>query len=204
MLIRNLSNRTLNLADSTGAIYTATPYGDLTVSDSLWNDTEFRRNLRLRIREVEVESVTAGASSPTDAGYVTTAAVAGLSAEVVLGTGVIMKGAIGSRPAASLNGRLYYVTDAGSQRLTRDTGSAWEDLVHGGSHAAGGVDALTGSFDLNARIQIRKNSGATVGTRRAINFIEGGGIAISVSDDAGNEEVDVTFSGGATTGLISM
>ena len=204
MLIRNLSNRTLSLKDSTGVIYTTPAYGNLTVSDSLWNDNEFRYNLKLRIREVEVESVTAGASSPTDAPYVTTAAVAGLSAEVVLGTSVIMKGTLGARPAAGINGRLYYVTDSGQQRLTRDTGSAWENLVHADSHAAGGIDALTGAYDINARVGVRKNSGSTLGLRRALNFIEGSGVTISISDDSGNEEVDITIGGGATTGMISM
>ncbi len=125
MLIRNLSNRSLSLRDSSGTVYRTTPYGDLTLSDSLWNDTEFRRQLRLRIREVEVESVTAGGSSADPAApFITTAAAAGLSNEKILGTEIIMKGTLASRPAASINGRLYYVTDTGSQRITRDTGSA--------------------------------------------------------------------------------
>lgn len=204
MLIRNLSNRTLNFEDSVGTIYTATAYGDLTVNDSLWTDQVFRRSLRLRIREVEVESVTAGSSAPTDATYVLTSTNAGLSAEKVLGTDIIMKGTLGSRPAASIAGRLYYVTDSGVQRLTRDTGSTWDDLVHGGTHAAGGLDALSGSFDLNARVQVRKNSGATVGTRRALNFIEGSGVSITVADDGSSEEVDITIAGGSGTGFIQM
>lgn len=67
--------------------------------------------------------------APTDAIYVVGAASGSLSAELVLGTSIIMKGTLASRPAASLAGRLYYVTDTGSQRWTRDTGSAWENVV---------------------------------------------------------------------------
>ncbi len=124
MYIRNLSNRSLSLRDSSGTVYRTTAYGDLDVSDALWNDNEFRRQLRLRIREVEVESVSAGgASADPAAPFITTASAAGLSNEKVLGTEIIMKGTLASRPAAGINGRLYYVTDSGSARLTRDTGS---------------------------------------------------------------------------------
>ncbi len=205
MYIRNLSNRSLSLRDSTGVVYRTGPYGDLDVSDSLWNDNEFRRQLRLRIRELEVESVTAGsAGGPSDAPYVTTASVAGLSAEVVLGTSVIMKGTLAARPAASINGRLYYVTDSGAARLTRDTGSAWDNLNHGDTHAPGGLDPITAPLDTNARVAVRKNSGSTVGTRRALNFIEGNGISLTVADDAASEEVDITIAGGLSTGFIAM
>lgn len=50
--------------------------------------------------------------------------MAGLTSEIILGTGIIMKGTSGARPAASLNGRLYYITDSGSERLQRDNGTA--------------------------------------------------------------------------------
>lgn len=49
---------------------------------------------------------------------------------------------------------------------------------------------------------MRKNSGATVGTRRAINFIEGSGVAIEVTDSGGSEAVNVTISGGLPAGCI--
>lgn len=205
MLIRNLSNRSLSLRDSAGTVYRTTPYGNLELSDSLWNDSEFRRQLRLRIREVEVESVTAGESgAPPDAPYITTAVVAGLSAEKVLGTDIIMKGTLAARPAAGINGRLYYVTDSATSRLTRDTGSTWDNLNHGNTHAPGGLDPITAPLDTNARVAVRKNSGVTVGTRRALNFIEGNGISLTINDDNANEEVDITIAGGLSTGFIAM
>jgi len=56
----------------------------------------------------------------------------------------------------------------------------------------------------NARVAVSKNSGATVGTRRELNFIEGSNITLTIADDAGNEEVDITIAatggGGAPTG----
>ena len=154
---------------------------------------------------MEIESVTAGVGgAPTNAQYVTLTADAGLSNEKVLGTTVIMKGTLGARPAASVNGRLYYVTDAGVRRLTRDTGSVWDDLNHNETHQAGGLDALTGVYDINARVGVRKNSGSTVGTRRAVNFIEGAGISVTVADNPGAEAVNVTIAGGLPTGFVAM
>lgn len=57
----------------------------------------------------------------------------------------------------------------------------------------------------NARVAVSKNSGATVGTRRRVNFIEGSNVTITVADDAVNEEVDVTIASsgsGSGTGTL--
>lgn len=53
--------------------------------------------------------------------------------------------------------------------------------------------AYSSTLDANARLAVSKNSGATVGTRRRINFIEGTNVTLTVADDAGNEEIDVTI-----------
>jgi len=42
-------------------------------------------------------------------------------------------------------------------------------------------------------LKVRKNSGSLIGTRRQLNFIEGDGVSLSVADDAGDGEVDVTI-----------
>lgn len=55
----------------------------------------------------------------------------------------------------------------------------------------------------NARVAVSKNSGATVGTRRRINLIEGTGVTLTIADDAGNEEVDVTIASAATAGTVT-
>lgn len=66
-------------------------------------------------------------AAPATAFYVVTAADGTLSNEVLL-SDVIGKGTLASRPAFGTAGRLYFVTDAGNERWTRDTGSAWEDV----------------------------------------------------------------------------
>lgn len=78
-----------------------------------------------------------GGGAPDNASYVTMDPEAGLSNEFVLGTAVIMKGTVAGRPAPSKAGRLYYVTDAGDQRIQRDTGAAWDDLVYDWSYISG-------------------------------------------------------------------
>lgn len=60
----------------------------------------------------------------------------------------------------------------------------------------------TATLDNNARIAVRKNSGAVVGTRRRLNLIEGSGITLTITDDAGSEEVDVTIESSASATVI--
>lgn len=59
-----------------------------------------------------------------------------------------------------------------------------------------GAEMLTalGVADVNSRVAVRKNSAGSVYTRRRINFIQGGGCTITIADDSGSEEIDVTIS----------
>jgi len=54
-------------------------------------------------------------------------------------------------------------------------------------------------------ITVRKNTGADVGTRGRLNLIEGVGIGLTVTDDPGDDEVDVTVTnlGGEGGGQVS-
>jgi len=54
-----------------------------------------------------------------------------------------------------------------------------------------GFDAAA-DLSNNARVAVRKNSAGSVFIRRRINLIEGANVTLTVADDAGNEEVDVT------------
>lgn len=54
----------------------------------------------------------------------------------------------------------------------------------------------------SANIIVRKNSGANVGTRGRLNFIEGVGTTLTITDDAGNNEVDITITGGTDIIMI--
>lgn len=68
---------------------------------------------------------------------------------------------------------------------------------HQARHQSGGADALTGAVDANGRVGVRKNSTGTAVKRRTLNLIEGANVTLTVSEDAGNEEVDITIAAAA-------
>ena len=69
-------------------------------------------------------------------------------------------------------------------------------LAHKSSHVVAGGDAFVAGdlLDATAKVQVRKNSGGSTFSRRRINLIEGGSMSITIADDSGSEEVDVTLS----------
>jgi hypothetical protein len=99
-----------------------------------------------------------------------------------------------------------YVTMSLNATLTNERTAAVTSpitLTDGGAN-----NPVTWAFDQtvvlgnNARVAVSKNSGATVGTRRRVNLIEGANVTLTIADDAGNEEVDVTIAaagGGSVT-----
>jgi len=81
------------------------------------------------------------------------------------------------------------IEDDGANNLRIATSAA------GGGLGGGGGSALfvQSSLDSNARVGVRESTGTTF-LRRRISFIEGANVSLTVNDDAGNEEVDVTIS----------
>jgi len=64
-----------------------------------------------------------------------------------------------------------------------------------------GSNTLTGNVQddtTTQRVEVTKNSGATIGTRKTLNFIEGTNITLTIADDSGGNEVDITIN--STTG----
>ena len=80
-----------------------------------------------QFREEGVTMTLSGTDAPVDATYVVTSANAELTAELVLGTDVIMAGTAAARPAAGTAGRLYFSTD--TNNLERDNGVAWVEIA---------------------------------------------------------------------------
>lgn len=69
--------------------------------------------------------------------------------------------------------------------------------AHATSHQDAGSDeiSVTGLSGLLAdaqKVTVRKNSGADVGTRKRLNFIETASITWVIADDAGGDEIDIT------------
>lgn len=69
---------------------------------------------------------------------------------------------------------------------------------HSARHENGGADeisvaGLSGQLADAQLVTVRKNSGADVGTRARLNFIEGTNVTLTVSDDGAGGEVDITI-----------
>lgn len=70
--------------------------------------------------------------------------------------------------------------------------------AHATTHQDGGTDeiSVTGLSGLLAdaqKVTVRKNGGANVGTQKRLNFIEGAGITLTITNDGGNDEIDITI-----------
>ncbi len=105
----------------------------------------------------------AASGAPTNAHYVTSQAESGLSAELVLGTAVIMAGTFASLPAASIAGRLYFATDAAGGRWYRDNGASWVQTTKGLSEMIG-LSLIAAKGDLIAGTGAGAVSNVTVGS----------------------------------------
>jgi hypothetical protein len=77
--------------------------------------------------------------------------------------------------------------------------------LHKDTHKTLGGDAfvLADLLDCLARIDV-KLGGASVGKRRGLNLVQGSNIALTVADDAVNEDVDVTIASSVTPETILM
>jgi hypothetical protein len=100
--------------------------------------------------------------------------------------------------AGSHTGISFAYDDAGNAISATVTGGAAPG-AHAATHVSGSTDPLTGALDSNARVAVRKNdTGATVATRRRLDLIEGSGITLTIADDSGAEETDVTIASSIT------
>lgn len=106
---------------------------------------------------------------------------------------------LGSGTLAELNAA---ISDATLDDLT----GSRTPYIHASNHQDGGSDeisvtGLSGELTDAQKIAIRKNTGANVGTRARLNFIEGANTTLTVADDSGSGEVDITIAstaGGAS------
>jgi uncharacterized lipoprotein YbaY len=93
--------------------------------------------------------------------------------------------------------------DDGSNNLRISAAAAGNGLTGGGGSAlaVGAGTGITVSADAVSwsGVQVRENSGGTTLTRRRINLIEGSNITLTLGDDSGNDEVDVTIAAAGST-----
>ncbi len=88
------------------------------------------------------------------------------------------------------------LTGAGTAAARTITGSAGRVSVTNGDGVSGNP---TVDWD---GVQVRKNSAGSTFTRRRINLIEGSNVTLTVADDAGGDEVDVTVTANTGAGKV--
>ncbi len=104
------------------------------------------------------------------------------------------------------SGTLAELNSAISNATLDDSSSTRTPSAHASAHQNGGGDEvsvsdLSGELADAQKITIRKNTGANVGTRARLNFIEGANTTITTVDDGAGDEVDITIAstaGGAS------
>lgn len=98
-------------------------------------------------------------------------------------------------------------TITGSQTLTNKilTAPTIGDFTNSPhDHSAADKGGLVAANTSIQKVTVRKNSGANVGSRQRINLIEGTGCTLTVADDAGGDEVDVTVGVSGSGGSASV
>lgn len=94
---------------------------------------------------------------------------------------------------------------ADSNTLDGLHGAAFALVTHKDTHKTGGganAFLVTDLLDGIARVTARANSGANVGSRRRLNFLNGTNTTWTLSDVGGSEEVTVRVDASALTGII--
>lgn len=94
----------------------------------------------------------------------------------------------------------------------------WDNIANRINHtianASAGSAGLMSAADFNklagieagaiAGVAVRKNDGAVVGTRPALNFKEGAGTTLTVADNAGQNRVDITIAQAANSNVSNI
>lgn len=95
-------------------------------------------------------------------------------------------------------GTNQYFTNARARAAISATDSSTIDFTYNS-----GTGALTGNVINNTNTQKVEISraGTLIGTRKTVNFIQGSGVTLTATDDAGNDRVNVTIA--STTGTVS-
>ena len=156
-----------------------------------------------------------GGGAATNEPFITWQATAGLTNDKVLGADVIMAGVVASRPAAATAGRLYYVSDAGAERITRDTGAAWTDLLHSytyltnipatftpAAHTHPASQVTSGIFASGNGYSIVWNEAAgtiALAIKRASGIAPGTGNMVEIQDQTGSPLLFIDHGGNLTS-----
>jgi len=122
--------------------------------------------------------------------------------------GLVTVGADATTADIAESGNLYFTDERAQDAVgTILTDSSTVDFTY--NDGAATITAAVIANSSTQKIEVTKNSSAVVGTRKQLNFVEGSNITLTISDDAGNDQVDVTIASsgggsGITLGLANM
>ena len=125
--------------------------------------------------------------------------------ETAIGTNSIANNKLQQQAEATIKGRAAGVGTGDVSDLSADQLVAVINTASSATiNAVRVADAATS--DTNSRVAILKNTDTSAtGTRRAIRFIEGSNVSLTINDDSSNEEVEVTIaSTGGSGGGVSL
>lgn len=110
------------------------------------------------------------------------------------GTNVVWAAGGGGGGAPTTAQYLVAASDAtlSAERVATDTTTITWDFG-----TAGQAKANVATNSSVQKVEVVKNSGAVVGTRKQLNFIEGSNVTLTITDDGANDQVDITI---ASTG----
>ena len=111
---------------------------------------------------------------------------------------------LGTRSTTDLpEGTNLYYTDERAQDSvgTILTDSATIDFTY--NDGAPSITAAVVNNTTTQKVEVVKNSGAVVGTRKQLNFIEGTNVTLTIADDAGNDQVDITIASTGASGTAN-
>lgn len=109
---------------------------------------------------------------------------------------------LGSFSTTNLSeGSNLYFTDERAQDAvgTTLTDSSTVDFTY--NDGANTITAAVIDNTSTQKIEVTKNSGAVVGTRKQLNFIEGSNVTLTIADDVGNDQVDITIAASVGGGV---
>lgn len=134
-------------------------------------------------------------------GFLTTANPSVTEINFVAGVSLAIQTQLAARASLSFT---TIQTDAGTSPVADGVNDTLTLTSAGTVTTTGNAATDTVSIDVNnntsiQKIEVTKNSGAVVSTRKQLNFIEGTNVTLTIADDSGNDQTDITIasSGGA-------
>ena len=204
VLVKDQTTQTEN------GIYTATTLGDGSTAFVLTRAADFNTSAEADAGAhtyVEAGTANTGKSFVQTTRNVTLDAsniVFSVFGDVAIGTNSIANNKLEQVGQATFKGR---IAGGGTGDVTDMTADQAITALNAATSST--LDAarlsLPATADTNARVQVFKNTDVSpTGTRRAVRFIEGNNITLTVNDDSANEEVEVTIQANVQAAGVSL